>query len=115
MTPTGLTRSILLALGGLADQVQLFPVRAAEVAAWVAGGGVSTTLLGVVESRPFFSSEGDTGMSGETVVFKTDATTAAAIETPRRHALGHADRLYDVMRAVPDYPGGVDFYLQEYR
>jgi hypothetical protein len=114
MTPTDFVRGAIAALGWAASEVTLYPVRASEVAAYLGAGLSGTAVKGVVDVRNVISTDGEVGVAGELVSFKTDAATAEPV-IARRWSLSYAGTLYDVIRKGPAHPGGVDLHLQEYQ
>lgn len=106
-----LTREGVRSLG---SAINLYPVRASEIDAYTGAGLLPTAVHGVIEVRPVLDSSGDVDMQTEAHMLKLDATTAAPI-VARHWSLEYAGARYDILRKVPDHPGAIDCYLQEYR
>lgn len=111
---TSLTQDILDALGD--DGVTFYPVRAAEVAAYLAGGnsGVDLSGLGVVAFQTIEYDDGEVGVDTERATFTTDEDTVADNGIARNTSIRFQGVLYDIFRIRPDHPGGTDCYLRKH-
>jgi hypothetical protein len=107
-------RGAISALGWAATEVTLYPVRASDVAAYLDAGLSGSVAKGVIDVRRFVSDDGDVGVAGYQISFKTDSDTASTISI-RRSSLEYEGALYDVIGIGPIRPGDVDVYLQEYQ
>lgn len=104
-------------IGSLGEDVTLYPVRAAAVAAYLSAGDVGTTISAVVERRSVLNDDLSSGAGIEnTSVIATvaqDVSDANALND-RRSSILHGGRLYDIVLVVPDDPGAVECTLREY-
>lgn len=93
--------------------VTFYPVRAAEVVAYLAAGNSGVSLLCMVDTEPLVSQLGDMPVDNVDATLETDTTSAATI-TAKQSSIVSGGITYDIVRREDPGPGAVRFILRKY-
>lgn len=108
-----LTQDIMDALGD--EGITFYPVRAAEVDAYVAAGNSGVeNIRGAMEFLPVETDTGDVAVDTERVTLDTDDTTISDNSIARGTAIEFKGIRYDVYRVLPDGNGATRLWLRRY-
>lgn len=96
------------------QSVLWYPVRAAEVPAYLSAGNAGVEVTGAVEFLPIETESGDVAVDSERVTFDTDDTTISDNGIARNTSVEFKSVRYDVYRVLPDGLGMTRCWLRRY-
>lgn len=107
-----MTEDVLSSVGNSA--ITFYPVRAAEVAAYLAAGNSGVSVTGAVDFLPVETDTGDVAVDTERVTLDTDETTISDNGIARNTCVEFKSVRYDVYRVLPDGLGITRCWLRRY-